>query len=103
MRKPTKRTPVKRRKTPKTKAAPKGRKIARKSVLNGVIRKPKFQKGQFVYSHFNQTEKRQINLVFISKQSNREHKYRLTLSDTKGMPKNSPWITESGLSKRKLK
>lgn len=102
MRKPTKRTPVKRRKTAKTKATPK-RRIARKSQLNGVIRKPKFKKGEFVYSHFNQTEKRQINLVFVSKHANREHKYRLTLSDTKGMPKNSPWITESGLSKKKLK
>lgn len=100
MKKPSKKPVAKRRK--KAKSATK-KKSTRKSTLSGVIPKPKFKKGQFVYSHHNPTERRQINLVFVSKQRNREHKYRLTLSDALGMPKMSPWITESGLSKKKLK
>jgi len=95
MRKPSKKPTVKRRKT-KTVAK-------KKTTLSGVIPKPKFKKGQFVYSYLNPTERRQINLVYVSKHRNREHKYRLTLSDAAGMPKMSRWITESGLSKRKLK
>jgi len=100
MRKPSKKTAIKRRKKSNPVAK---KKSTRKSTLSGVIPKPKFKKGQFVYSRFNPTERRQINLVYVSKQRNHEHKYRLTLSDASGMPKMSPWITESGLSKRKLK
>jgi hypothetical protein len=96
MKKTPKKPTVKRRKKAKTS-------LKKKSTLSGVIPKPKYKKGQFVYSHFNPTERRQINLVFVSKQRSREHKYRLTLSDALGMPKMSPWITESGLSKKKLK
>lgn len=100
-RKATSKKVVKRRTTAKTK--PRRKTSSAKKGLSGIVAKPKYRKGEFVYSHLNPGEKRQICEVKPSKQRSSQHKYRLTLSNAQGMPKKSSWITEAGLSKRKIR
>jgi hypothetical protein len=90
-------------------AAKTKRKGVKKTLAKAVTRKknvqkklpPKYKIGEFVYSYHNPTEKRQINAIDQSKKFGVSHKYRLTLSDAQGKPKNSQWIDEKSLSKRK--
>jgi hypothetical protein len=57
--------------------------------------------GEFVYSPYNRTEKRQINEVKKFKTAGKRPKYRLIISDPQGHPKLSGWIEEKSLSRRK--
>ena len=98
----------------KAKAAPTRAKRARKSgatrkvtkrkptVKRAVVaRKAKYKVGDFVYSSFNPTEKRQISAVRIPKTKAALISYQLTLSDPCGKPKKSKWIAEGRLRKTK--
>lgn len=66
-------------------------------------KKAKFKLGQFVYSYQNKTEKRPINRIHLSDDPEYPHRYRLTLTDNEGYPKNSNWINEGSLKLRKIK
>lgn len=63
--------------------------------------KQKFKVGDFVYSPQNPTEKRQISESKEIKTGARGFVYKLILSDAKGRPKKSKWISEKSLSRRK--
>ena len=62
---------------------------------------PKYKVGDFVYSSQNPTEKRQINEVKAPKTARTVVKYRLTLADAMGRPKNSKWLAEASIRKTK--
>lgn len=83
------------------------RKTVKRTVRKTIARKPrpsvkqKFKLGDFVYSSLNPTEKRQISEVKELKTGVKGFVYKLILSDSKGRPKKSKWISERSLSRRK--
>lgn len=83
------------------------RKTGKRPVRKTVTRKTrpsakqKFKLGDFVYSSLNPTEKRQISEVKELKTGTKGFVYKLILSDSKGRPKKSKWISERSLSRRK--
>jgi hypothetical protein len=66
-------------------------------------KKPKYHIGEAVYSYQNPSVARKINYIRAGKFGDRYSitAYRLTLLDNEGQLRNSNWINENSLSKRK--
>lgn len=67
------------------------------------VKPPKYKMGDEVYSYQNPTVKRKINRINKALEADDVNRYRLTLYDKDGYPKNSNWINEKSLSKRRKK
>ena len=67
------------------------------------VKKPKFKRGDMVYSYQNKTKKEPIEFISLSVDPNYEHRYKLSLHDNEGYSRSSNWINESSLSKKKIK
>ena len=67
-----------------------------------VNKKSKYRIGEKVYSYQNPTVARKIDRIrYAEKGTPFQNAYRLILKDSRGYNKNSNWINENSLSKRK--
>ena len=64
--------------------------------------KPKFHKGQFVFTPFSPKMRREITRINLSIDPRFEHRYKVLCFDFRGVPFYSKWMTEKEISTRKI-
>lgn len=65
--------------------------------------KPKFHKGQFVFTTAYPKMRREIRRIDLSIDPRVPHRYKVLGFDQRGVPLYSKWLTEQEISTRKIK
>lgn len=65
--------------------------------------KPKFHKGQFVFTTADPKARREIRRIDLSIDPRYSHRYKVLRFDQRGVPLYSQWLTEAEISTSKIR